>query len=129
VISVRSPSPASASAACSAPSANGGQHGRSCNRRNAGTARPALDADDGAPQAGQRLSAVIAAARHAHDVETEVLALDALARIHAEQGRTDDARTMLDTADRIMPAAHHLVTDNERIDRDRARSLLEDIKP
>jgi predicted ATPase/DNA-binding SARP family transcriptional activator len=88
----------------------------------------ALDADDGVPQSDQRLSAVIATAHQAHDVEIEVLALDTLARIHAEQGRTNDARTTLDTADRIMPAAHHLVSDNERVDRDRARSLLEDIK-
>jgi predicted ATPase/DNA-binding SARP family transcriptional activator/predicted negative regulator of RcsB-dependent stress response len=85
----------------------------------------ALDADDGAPHAGQRLSAVLAAARHAHTVEIEVLALDALARIQAEQGRTSNARTMLDTADRVMPAAHHLVSESDRIDRDRARSLLE----
>jgi tetratricopeptide (TPR) repeat protein len=88
----------------------------------------ALDADDGAPQADQRLSAVIATARRAHDVEIEVLALDTLARIHAQQGRTIDAWTMLDTADRVMPAAQHLVTDKERIDRDRARSLLEEIR-
>jgi hypothetical protein len=54
-----------------------------------------------------------------------VLTLDAIARIHAEQGRTGDARKMLDTADRAMPAAHHLVSDSDRIDRDRARSLLE----
>jgi hypothetical protein len=34
---------------------------------------------------------------------------------------------MLDTADRLIPAAHHLISDNERVDRDRARSLLEAI--
>jgi hypothetical protein len=34
---------------------------------------------------------------------------------------------LLDTEDRVMSAAHHLVTDLDRIDRDRARSLLEDI--
>ncbi|MFC6083558.1 BTAD domain-containing putative transcriptional regulator [Sphaerisporangium aureirubrum] len=84
----------------------------------------ALDADDGAPHAVERLSAVVAAARHVHDAETEVLALDALAHLHAEQGRTGDARAALDAADLVMPAARHLVTDGERIDRDRARSLL-----
>ncbi len=85
----------------------------------------ALDADDGAPHAARRLTDVLAAARLAHDVEAEVLALDVLARIHAEQGRTTEARTMLDAADRVMPAAGHLVTDTDRVDRDRARSLLE----
>ena len=89
----------------------------------------ALDADDGAPQADQRLTAVIATARRAHDVEIEVLALDTLARIHAEQGRTSDAWALLDTADRIMPAVHDLITDKGRIGRDRARSLLEGMSP
>jgi tetratricopeptide (TPR) repeat protein len=85
----------------------------------------ALDADDGTPEAGQHLTDVLATARHAHDVEIEVLTLDALARLYAEQGRTSDAQAMLDTADRIMPAAYHLLTDIDRIDRDQARSLLD----
>jgi predicted ATPase/DNA-binding SARP family transcriptional activator len=84
----------------------------------------ALDADDRAPHAAERLTVVLADARLAHAVEPEVLALDILARIHADQGRPTDARTMLDAADRVMPSAGHLVTDNDRIDRDRARSLL-----
>jgi len=85
----------------------------------------ALDADDGAPHAGQHLSAVLAAARQAHDVEIEVLALDTMARIHAEHGRMTDARTALDTADHLVPSARHLLTDNDRIDRDRTRTLLQ----
>jgi tetratricopeptide (TPR) repeat protein len=89
----------------------------------------ALDADERAPNAAEHLGYVLATARHARDVEVEVLALDALARVNAEQGRTTDAREMLDTADRVMSAARHLVTDLDRIDRDRARSILEDITP
>jgi hypothetical protein len=68
---------------------------------------------------------VLAEARRAHDVETEVLSLDMLAHIYAGQGRVTDARAMLDAADRMMPSAGHLVTDHDRVDRDRARSLLE----
>lgn len=84
----------------------------------------ALDADDGTPGAEQRLADVLAAAREAHDVESEMLVLDVLARMYAERGRATDARDMLDTADRVMASAGHLVTDTDRIDRDRARELL-----
>jgi predicted ATPase/DNA-binding SARP family transcriptional activator len=85
----------------------------------------ALDADDGAPHAAERLADVLTEARLAHDVETEVLAQDMLARIHADRGQLTEARRLLDAADRVMPSARHLITDNDRIDGDRARSLLE----
>ena len=85
----------------------------------------ALDADDGAPDAGRRLGDVLAAARLAPDAETEVRVLDLLARIHADQGQRAEARTMLDAADRAARSAGHLVTDHDRTDRDRARSSLE----
>lgn len=84
-----------------------------------------LDLDDGAPTAGQRLTEVLAAARRTGDLEIQVLTLDALARVHAENDRPADALATLATADSLIGSAHHLVTDNDRIDRDRARCLLE----
>jgi predicted ATPase/DNA-binding SARP family transcriptional activator len=84
----------------------------------------ALDADDGAPHAAQRLAKVLADARRARDVEAEVLALDSLARIHAAQGRTVKAWSVLHVADQVMSLAGHLVTDGDRVDRGRARSIL-----
>jgi hypothetical protein len=56
------------------------------------------------------LERTLAAAREAGDAEVQVLTLDALARILA-----DDARAR--EADRLLPAARHLVTDADRIDR------------
>jgi predicted ATPase/DNA-binding SARP family transcriptional activator len=84
----------------------------------------ALDADDNDPRAADRLTAVLTAARAGHDVEVELLTLDALARVRADQARPDDARAMLAAADAVLPAARHLVTDQDRIDRDRALSIL-----
>jgi predicted ATPase/DNA-binding SARP family transcriptional activator len=91
----------------------------------AGYLLAALDADDGAPHAAERLADVLAAARLGHDVETEVLTLDTLALVHAERRQMTDSRMLLDAADRVMLTAGHLVTDNDRSDGDRARSLLE----
>jgi hypothetical protein len=85
----------------------------------------ALDADDGAPDAQAQLAAVLAAARDAHDVEIEVLALDRMARIYAEQGRTTDAREALGAADRAMGSASHLLAMGDRVDRDPALSRIE----
>jgi predicted ATPase len=85
----------------------------------------ALDADDGAPHAAERLADVLTAARLGDDVETEVLTLDTLARIHVEHGQVTDSRMLLDAADRVMFTAGHLLTDNDRSDGGRARSLLE----
>jgi predicted ATPase len=92
----------------------------------AGYLSAALDADEGLPQAAARLADVLAAARDAHDREAEVLTLDAIARLHAEQGRVGDARSTLEAADNLMAFVRHLVTEDDRIDRDRARSLLAD---
>ena len=84
----------------------------------------ALDADDEVPHAAELLTEVVADARLAHDIESEVLALDILARIHADRGHVTEARKILDSADRLTSSAGHLVTDSDRIDGDRARSLL-----
>jgi predicted ATPase/DNA-binding SARP family transcriptional activator len=85
----------------------------------------ALDADDGAPDADRRLVEVLDSARRRHDVEVEVLALDRLARLDAERGRASEARALLDTAERVSSSARHLLTDRDRIDHDRALTLLE----
>ncbi len=84
----------------------------------------ALDADDGEPAAAELLRDALDAARRAHDVEVEVLALDALARTHAEHGRLADAETLLVAAEAVMSTAGHLFADTDRIDNQRTRSLL-----
>ena len=42
----------------------------------------------------------------------------------AGQGQSAEAQTALDHADQLMPAALHLLTDADRIDRDRARAYV-----
>ena len=76
----------------------------------------ALDADAGDPAAADHLAGVLDAARQAGDAEVEVLTLDRLARLHAEQGRPAQARDLHALAENRMPAARHLVTDGDRID-------------
>jgi tetratricopeptide (TPR) repeat protein len=76
----------------------------------------ALDADAGEPGAADRLTEVLATARSAGDAEIEVLTLDRLARLHAEQGRVDQAHELHELAEARLPAARHLVTDGDRID-------------
>jgi predicted ATPase/DNA-binding SARP family transcriptional activator len=83
-----------------------------------------LDADESRPEAERELSAVLARARDARDGEVEVLTLDGLARLHAHNSRRTQAREMLDTADALMPAVAHLVTDAERTDALTARAVL-----
>lgn len=85
----------------------------------------ALDADDGAREAADRLTTVAARA-HGQGTEIEVLALDTLARLRVEQGRPIDARQLLARADDLMPALGHLLADADRPDRDQARALLTD---
>jgi hypothetical protein len=61
-----------------------------------------------------RLDQVLAAARRDRDPEIEVLTLDVLALLHASEGRTREARSLRAEADRLMPAARHLMTDADR---------------
>ena len=82
----------------------------------------AADADDPAAEAG--LAQMLAAARRAGNLETQVLTLDASARWYAEHGRPDHARHALREADRLWPAVAHLVTEADRADRVRALALL-----
>jgi len=46
-----------------------------------------------------------------------------LARLHAERGDLDEATALLAQADDLAPAVSHLMSDNDRIDRDPAWSL------
>ena len=85
----------------------------------------ALDADAGDRSAPAHLQAALDAAREAHDVEVEVLALDTLARVHAEAGHAATARDLLDTARVLLPAVGHLLSEPDRLDRDRAEALLD----
>jgi len=84
----------------------------------------ALDADDGVSQAAEQLAGMLANAHREGNVEIEVLALDRLARLHAERGEMGDALALLARADAAMPAVYHVVSDTDRIDHDQARSLL-----
>jgi tetratricopeptide (TPR) repeat protein len=86
----------------------------------------ALDAEDGAVDAAQRLSLALEHARFARDREAEVLTLDALARCHASAGELDLALELLGRADDIMPAAAHLVFDSDRVDARFARVVIEE---
>jgi predicted negative regulator of RcsB-dependent stress response len=89
----------------------------------------ALDADDGVSHAAEQLAGMLANAHREGNVEIEVLALDRLARLHAEQGEMGDALALLACADAAMPAVYHVVSDTDRIDHDQARSLLTAARP
>jgi predicted ATPase/DNA-binding SARP family transcriptional activator/tetratricopeptide (TPR) repeat protein len=84
----------------------------------------ALDADRGLTEAANRLDEVLAAARRDGQGEVEVLTLDRLARLHAERGDPITATAFLAQADDLAPAVCHLMSDNDRIDRDPAWSLV-----
>ncbi len=84
----------------------------------------ALDADRGLTQAANRLDEALAAARRDGQGDVEVLLLDRLARLHAERGDLIAATAFLAQADDLAPAVSHLMSDNDRIDRDPAWSLV-----
>jgi tetratricopeptide (TPR) repeat protein len=86
--------------------------------------RAAMDAEEGNPEAPERLRAVLHDAERRHDPEIEVLALDALAWISARGHDVSAARTFLDRADERMPSAQHLIGDADRVDAIQARRLL-----
>jgi tetratricopeptide (TPR) repeat protein len=85
----------------------------------------AMDAEAGAPGAAGRLASLLAEARGGDDPEVQVLALDALAALRAAAGDVGEARELLERADALMPSAGHRITATDRLDADRARSLLE----
>ena len=84
----------------------------------------ALDVEDERPDAQDRITRVLTAAHDAGDIEVEALALDTSALAYAKQGRLSEARNALARADQLMPAALHLLTESDRIDRDQAHQLM-----
>ena len=71
----------------------------------------AIDADP------DQLAEAIRAAHAAHDVEIEVLALLAMARLLTERGDEAGARATLSDADTAMSGARHLLADADHVDR------------
>jgi predicted ATPase/DNA-binding SARP family transcriptional activator len=86
--------------------------------------RAVMDAEEGAVDASDRLRTVLEDAQRRRDPEIEVLALDALARAHADARDDSAARTLLDRADQLMSAAQHLIGEADRLDAVHARQLL-----
>ena len=84
----------------------------------------ALDADQALTHAADHLDQVLATARRDGQGEVEVLTLDRLARLRAEAGDLGDAQALLSAADELAPVVYHLMSDSDRIDRDRAWSLI-----
>jgi predicted ATPase/DNA-binding SARP family transcriptional activator len=82
----------------------------------------ALDAADGVPDAGERLTAVLVEARGTDAPHVEVFALDALARLAAVAGDDEEARRLLTEADQRMVDAAHFVTEHDRVDAHWVRS-------
>ena len=76
----------------------------------------ALDAEDGAAGARERLAALLDDARRDGDAPVEIFALDALARLAAEGGDVAAARDLCLQADRRMEVASHVITDLDRTD-------------
>jgi len=70
------------------------------------------------------LPALLEDARRESDPETEVVVLDALARIAAERGDRATADAHLQAAERALSAIRHLVDEADRVDAHRARALL-----
>lgn len=86
----------------------------------------AMDAEDGIPEADTRLTTVTDDARSTGDIETAVLALDALAHSRARAGEPDEAFRLLHAADELMPTAEHRLSDRDRdrLDAPIARALI-----
>jgi hypothetical protein len=74
--------------------------------------------------AAQDLHTVLDEARHHHDVETQTLALDALARAAATQGDLQLAARLMQEADGLHAQIRHALDDADRIDARTARAAL-----
>ncbi|HEX5899069.1 MAG TPA: hypothetical protein VFY32_06680, partial [Solirubrobacteraceae bacterium] len=83
----------------------------------------ALDAEDRRADAQQRLVAILDHARRNDDAPVEVFALDALARIAADEGDLAAARDRCEAADRRMASAAHFITELDRVDAHAVRQL------
>ena len=76
----------------------------------------AMDAADHIPGAEQRLREILHQAELTASAHVEVFALDALARIAADTGDTNTARTLHKRANRRMNATAHFITELDRTD-------------
>jgi hypothetical protein len=82
-----------------------------------------MDADDGLPDAEQRLVAILNEARTDVNLDVQVFALDALAGIDARAGNIAAALDLLASADELMQSLGHRIAEHDRIDARRAREL------
>ncbi len=83
----------------------------------------AMDADDGLPDAEQRLVAILNEARADVNLDVQLFALDALAGIDARAGNIAAALDLLASADELMQSLGHRIAEHDRIDARRAREL------
>lgn len=83
----------------------------------------AMDADDDIPDAAQRLTTILEAARTDGDSAVQVLALDALAGIESRSGDLTTALDLLARADELMESVGHRLAEQDRIDARRATEL------
>ena len=88
----------------------------------------AIDAVDQVPDAVERLEAILEEARRADDAPAEVFALDAMARIAADNGDAATARALCTAADRRLEAAGHLISDLDRTDAHAVRAVLPGVR-
>ena len=70
------------------------------------------------------LQAVLEEARRHHDLETQTLALDALARAAVTQGDPQGAAQLLHQADGLHPQVQHTLDDADRLDAEAVRASL-----
>jgi hypothetical protein len=84
----------------------------------------AIDSAAGDASACSQLEAVLLDAREHHDLEIQVLALDALASCFARAGDLPTARRHLAAADALLPKVQHLLDEADRWDASAARQLV-----
>ena len=70
------------------------------------------------------LQKVLDEARSTENLEVQLFALDALARLAAESGDLDTARALLTESDALAPQVAHAVDESDRYDAAAARALL-----
>jgi len=78
------------------------------------------------PGAATRLGDLQNEAGRTGDLEAELMAVDALARLAAEHGESLEAQRLLERGDRLHAQITHAVDDADRTDAHRARQLLDD---
>jgi ATP/maltotriose-dependent transcriptional regulator MalT len=84
----------------------------------------ALSVEADTEAAAQDLHSVLDEARHHHDLETQTLALDALARAAVTQGDPQRAAQLLQEADGLHAQVQHTLDDADRIDARTTRASL-----